>query len=76
MRVPARVRVPVAVLALRVPVIIRSHPAREWGKVVIDLRADSVPVEPRVPVRASVCRVRAVARDRVAVPACHARTRP
>lgn len=73
--VPARVRAPVVVPELRVPEITRSPPVRAWGKVVIVLRADNVPVDPG-PVRVSVCPVRVAARDRAAVPVCRARTRP
>ena len=73
--VPVRVRAPVVVPELRVPEISRSPPVRAWGKVVIVLRADNVPVDPG-PVRVSVCPVRVAARDRAAVPVCRARTRP
>lgn len=73
--VPVRVRAPVVVPELRVPEITRSPPVRAWGKVVIVLRADNVPVDPG-PVRVSVCPVRVAARDRAAVPVCRARTRP
>lgn len=51
--VPVRVRAPVVVPELRVPEITRSPPVRAWGKVVIVLRADNVPVDPG-PVRVSV----------------------
>ena len=68
--VPVRVRAPVVVPELRVPEITRSPPVREWDKAVIVLKADNVPVEPRAPVRASVCPVRVAARDRAAVPVC------
>lgn len=73
--VPVRVRAPVVVPELRVPEITRSPPVRAWGKVVIVLRADNVPVDPG-PVRVSVYPVRVAARDRAAVPVCRARTRP
>lgn len=73
--VPVRVRAPVVVPELRVPEITRSPPVRAWGKVVIVLRADNVPVDPG-PVRVSVCPVRVAARDRAEVPVCRARTRP
>ena len=65
-----RVRVLVVVPEPRVPGTTRSPPAREWASPVIALRAGGAPVELLVQVRASVCRVRAAARDRVAVPVC------